>query len=103
MRGHNDVQATYGGVAQHRSTAARAAGRSSRSDHFGRLLSYNATHSDSAHKAHGAQLATCGECALEGAWHVNTPGFREDKGSALAVAVATEACPDTEATRRCMH
>jgi hypothetical protein len=29
--------------------------------------------------------------------------FREDKGSALAVTVATGACPDTEATRRYMY
>ena len=27
--------------------------------------------------------------------------FREDKGSALAVTLATEACPDAEETRRC--
>jgi hypothetical protein len=28
---------------------------------------------------------------------------REEKGSALAVTVATEACPDTEATRRYIY
>jgi hypothetical protein len=47
-------------------TIARAADRSDRSDHFGRLLGYSTVHSDSTYKAHGTQRATCGEYVLEG-------------------------------------